>query len=96
MHELQTSLGRINNLATTSTNITLNGNSISKTSGTTGWNADAYSQNGYAGGAYVSARAGQTNLPGMFGLNSDPTTDSNYTSLDYAWYPRQGKRIKTT
>ncbi|MDD4964571.1 MAG: hypothetical protein PHI11_11715 [Gallionella sp.] len=36
--------------------------------------------------SYVSARVGQTNMYGMFGLNSDPTTDSSYTSLDYAWY----------
>ncbi|MDD2776613.1 MAG: hypothetical protein PHU06_11715 [Gallionella sp.] len=76
----------VSNLATTSTDITLNGNSLSKTSGTMGWNADAYSQNGLTGGAYVSARVGQTNMYGMFGLNSDPTTDTNYTSLDYAWY----------
>ncbi|MDD4964930.1 MAG: polymorphic toxin type 44 domain-containing protein [Gallionella sp.] len=76
----------VSNLATASTSITLNGNSLSKTSGTTGWNADAYSQNGLTGGAYISARVGQTNMYGMFGLNSEPTTDSSYTSLDYAWY----------
>lgn len=38
------------------------------------------------GNADLSATAGQTNLCGMFGLNADPVTDNNYTSLDFAWY----------
>lgn len=35
--------------------------------------------------ACASANVGQTTMAGMFGLNADPTTDQNYTSLDYAW-----------
>jgi hypothetical protein len=30
--------------------------------------------------------ASQTNGAIMFGLNSDPTTNANFTSIDYAWY----------
>ncbi|MBI2308441.1 MAG: LysM peptidoglycan-binding domain-containing protein [Rhodocyclales bacterium] len=67
--------------------VSIVGNGITKTSGT-GWgNSDAYSAFGLTGDAYVAATAGQTNMYGMFGLNSDPKTDQNYTSLDYAWYP---------
>ncbi|HEY8086067.1 MAG TPA: hypothetical protein VIE69_10765, partial [Methylophilaceae bacterium] len=65
--------------------VTIAGNSITKTGGLDAWNADAYSANSLTGGAYASAQAGQVNLNGMFGLNSDPTTDKSYASLDYAW-----------
>ncbi|WP_229008360.1 LysM peptidoglycan-binding domain-containing protein [Methylophilus sp. Leaf408] len=64
-----------------------NDNSIVKTGANGVWDADVYTTLGYTANAYVSARAGQTNLYGMFGLNSDPMTDKSYTSLDYAWYP---------
>jgi len=75
-------------LATTSSAITVNGNSFTKSGAVAAWgDADAYSKTGLTGGAYASAQAGQTNLYGMFGLNSDPTTGSDYASLDYAWLP---------
>src|SRR5690606_5199293 len=44
-----------------------------------------YSTEGYAS-CHVSWRAGQTNAGVMVGLNSDPATDNDYTSIDYAWY----------
>ena len=75
-------------LTTSSAAVSVYGNTVSKTGGTNGsWNdADAYSSVGFTGSATVSARAGQTDKYGMFGLNSDPATDSNFTSLDYAWF----------
>ncbi|MBI2305748.1 MAG: RHS repeat protein, partial [Rhodocyclales bacterium] len=75
--------------------VTINGNSITKTAGiNNSWSSDAYSLTGLTGGAYVSAQAGQTDLFGMFGLNSDPATDRSYTSLDYAWYPAAGGNLQ--
>lgn len=66
----------------------LTGNTGSKPSGASAWDSDIYSLDSFTGGAYaagvVASAVGPTTL--MFGLNSDPTTDSNYTSLDYAWY----------
>ena len=50
------------------------------------WNGQVYSSEGYTKNVYCAARASQTNGHIMFGLNSDPATDGNYTSLDYAWY----------
>ncbi|MBB3347314.1 hypothetical protein [Sphingomonas sp. BK069] len=54
--------------------------------------ADAYSTNGYTGGAIATARADLGNATMMFGLNSDPRTDSSYSSLDFAWYLRSDNR----
>lgn len=51
------------------------------------WDADVYSREKFYGGCIASASFSveQGGLV-MFGLNSDPLTDANYTSLDYAWY----------
>ncbi len=64
------------------------GNAGSKTSGSNAWDSDIYSRDSYVGGAFASAVPSSTtgNTNAMFGLNSDPTTDESYTSLDYAWY----------
>jgi len=62
------------------------GRSIYKNSGTPGaWSGQAYSITKYTNSAYCSAKANAV-MDAMFGLNSDPYTDSNYASLDYAWY----------
>jgi hypothetical protein len=67
--------------------VTLNGNTVLKTGGSAAtWDSDAYSMDSYVGGAYVSAVPMQTNGYIMFGLNSDPTTDSSYAGIDYALY----------
>jgi hypothetical protein len=63
---------------------TITGNTITKTQNTANWDADAYSKDSFTGGAYASAVAVDTVNRLMFGLNSDPTTDSSYASLDYA------------
>ncbi|WP_335309383.1 hypothetical protein [Sphingomonas phyllosphaerae] len=64
------------------------GRQLIKNGGANEWDSDAYSTIGFRGGAVASFKAGQTNGSIMAGLNTDPTTDSSYTSLDYAWYIR--------
>lgn len=64
--------------------VLVGGNGADRTSGGGSWNAGAYSLNGFTGGAYCEFTA--TTGTSMAGLNSDPTTDDNYTSLDYAFY----------
>lgn len=73
---------------------TVIGNTVTKTGGTAGWNADAYSAYGYTGGAYASGVATNTNYSLMMGLNGDPTSDSNYSSLDYAFYLAGGGTVE--
>ncbi|WP_428419176.1 hypothetical protein [Methylibium sp.] len=67
--------------------VVISGNTVTKVAGTV-WDASAYGRDSYTGGAYASAIAMQTNRALMFGLNTDPTTDSDYTSIDYAIYLR--------
>jgi hypothetical protein len=57
------------------------------TSGLT-WGTDQiYSTTGYANTAFTSCYfRGVTGSQFMLGLNTDPTTDASYTSLDYAWF----------
>ncbi len=62
------------------------GRQLIKTGGTNDWDSDAYSTIGFRGGAVASFRPGQTNCSIMAGLNTDPTADASYGSLDYAWY----------
>lgn len=47
-----------------------------------------YSQQGFPGGAYASVRAYAGDC--MFGLNTDPLTDADYASIDFAWYTGAG------
>jgi hypothetical protein len=70
-------------------NASVVGNTATKTAGTANWtDADVYSVDSYTGGAYASAIATANNKSLMFGLNSDPTSDMSYSSLDYAWFLR--------
>lgn len=68
-------------------NCTIAGNKIIKTSGSNGsWDSSGYSSEAWVAGCQISIKAGDTVGGYMAGLNTDPTTDSSYTSLDYAWY----------
>ena len=63
------------------------GNNGSKTTGAaTIWDSDIYTREGAYGACFASATVASLNGRSMFGLNTDPTTDSNYASLDFAWY----------
>lgn len=62
------------------------GNTIYKTGGGASWlNSSAWSLEGYANTHAAASPLDSTNHV-MWGINSDPTTDYNYTSIDYAWY----------
>jgi hypothetical protein len=57
-----------------------------KVGGVSEWDSEVRSLESYTGGAFVSFQCDQSNLNLMVGLNSDPTTDLNFTSLDWAWF----------
>lgn len=67
-------------------NMTIVGHTATKTSGAATWDASVYSKDGFTGGAYASCRVRDAGDTFMIALNSDPTTDSGYSSLDYAMY----------
>jgi hypothetical protein len=67
-------------------NCVVSGNYAEKVSGANAWDSDVYSRDSYKNGAFCSARPARVDRDVMFGLNSDPLTDENYTSLDFAWY----------
>jgi hypothetical protein len=79
-----------------------NGNTIpsfvpgtfTKSGGAIGWDSQVYSTEGYITNVYVSCSAAQTNGHIMFGLNSDPTANADYSSLDYAIYFTGGGDIQ--
>jgi len=68
--------------------IAVSGNNLTKAAGVSGFDSDAYSTYGYTGGAFASAVAVDNTHAIMFGLNTDQTADSNFTSIDYAMYLR--------
>jgi hypothetical protein len=65
--------------------VTVSGNTATKTGGTAGWNADCFSRDSFAGGAFGSVVAASVKTI-MFGLNTDPETDSDFNSIDYAMF----------
>ena len=79
-------------VTTTPTNITTvtTGKSFTKSAGGAAWNAQVYSSTAYTSSVAVSFKAGQTTARLMAGLNSDPTTDASYTSIDFCWYIQNG------
>jgi hypothetical protein len=66
--------------------IVVNQTQIKKDGGSSAWDSQAYSEQGYVHGVAVSFQAGQTDANAMMGLNSDPALDASYTSIDYAWF----------
>lgn len=79
--------GSGNNLGLVGTNVTIRGNKILKTGGVTNtWDAGAYSKVGYTNGCYLRMRVSSISNLVIFGLNSDPATDANYTGIDYSFY----------
>jgi hypothetical protein len=53
------------------------------------WDSQVYSDVGYTR-CTVVCKARDTSLASMLGLNSDPTTNASYTSIDYALYLSAG------
>ena len=59
---------------------------ITKPGDTAGWNAQAYSDYSYEKGCYVKFKTKTIVGSYMLGLNTDPSSNSNYTSIDHCWY----------
>lgn len=59
--------------------------SFSKVGGSSAWDSDVYSIDGYST-AHVQFKPAQTDHAFMIGLNSDPTTDSDQAGIDCAWF----------
>ena len=71
---------------TTRGGVVMSGTTATKVSGTNEWDGEVTTVQGFAGGAYVSFRPGQTDKGLMVGLNTDPTSSPNYQSIDFAFY----------
>ncbi len=83
------SLDATSDLALIARGVVLNGNTATRVASGVGvWVADVYSRDSFVGGAYASAVAPRVDRDVMFGLNADPATNSDYTSIDYAMYLR--------
>jgi len=74
----------------------LSQSSVERVGGAAGWSEQAYSSEGWRT-AFLSAQFGVMGNNVMVGLNSDPTLDASYASLDYAWFgtgtPLEGKAL---
>lgn len=67
--------------------VSITGNTFTKTSGASpGWDAQVYSSEGYVTDVMVQFSPVQTDKHIMVGLNSDPTTNADYATLDYSFY----------
>lgn len=68
-------------------NVSIVGNTITKTSGTDAVWTDAsfYSRDGYSGGAYLQFTPVQTNKQFVAGLSKTPTASLSYTTIDYCF-----------
>mgnify|MGYP003640552129 CR=1 FL=1 len=68
-------------------------NFVQKVGGGSGWNASAYSSESFTGSAQLSFTV-QDNAHDIFvGLNTDPTTDASYASIDYAFWLRSDGQL---
>lgn len=63
--------------------MSITGNTVKKTAATGAYDSGFYSKDGYVGGAYVSWVTPSATEVYIIGLNTDPATDPNYTSIDY-------------
>ena len=62
------------------------GTQLKRTAGNGSWNFHKYSAESFTGGAYLSFIPASTGINFMIGLNTDPTTNKSFDSIDYAWY----------
>lgn len=70
-------------------NCRVSNTSVIKQGGATAWDSDCYSIVGYPI-CHVSFKPNDTSTQFMVGMNSDPTVDQSYASLDGAWYCNAG------
>ena len=62
---------------------------FTRTASGNSWDTQAYSVCGYKE-CRITYKISQTNTYIMVGLNSDPTTDASFQSIDYCWYTENG------
>jgi hypothetical protein len=67
------------------TNVAQSGQTFTKNIAGDEWNSQVYSTEGYPT-AYASFCAGTTSGYAMMGLNTDPATNADHATIDYAWY----------
>ena len=77
------------NSGSNSKTITVVGNTIKAGTGTAGWNTHAYSKEGYEACALTYQVDSGTGSY-FVGLNTDPTTNTSYSTIDYAIYHASG------
>lgn len=73
-------------LAAFDTNTVVAGTKLIKVAGGDTWNGSVHSTESYKDGASVSFVVDHSAAAFMVGLNTDPTTDASYLSIDYAIY----------
>ncbi len=67
--------------------VTLNGNNFTSSGGTDNtWDTHVYSSEHYTSPLVLQFEVGTTGLRYMVGLNEDPTINTSYSSIDYAFY----------
>ena len=66
------------------------GGNVTKAIAGNPWDSSVYSATGATGPVSVNFTAVRTANNVMVGLNTDPTTDTSYTSIDYAFYLNSG------
>lgn len=59
---------------------------LQKTATTSAWDVHRYSAESYTNGAYISFIPGATSFNFMIGMDSNPTQNASYETIDYAWY----------
>lgn len=64
----------------------IEGDTAYKVSSSGNWDGGVYTRQAGYGGARVRAIVGSAAMAAMIGLNANPATDANYTSIDYALY----------
>lgn len=68
-------------------NVVVGPDYIVKSAGTNGaWDASAYSSEAFVGGAFASFVVQSLGHAFIFGLNTDPTTNADWASIDYGLY----------
>lgn len=53
---------------------------------TSGWNAQIYSKSGYKDNVFVTYKPSQTNANIIIGLDSNPSENASWSSIDYGFY----------
>jgi hypothetical protein len=70
------------------------GTRVTKTGVTNDWDASVRSKHGFEGGAIASALVLRNDLEVGLGLNTDPTTNASYDSIDFWLYARTDGQLE--